>query len=299
MSISTHSEESRLPHELERQIFEIAAHSRPTTIPSLMLVACRVKTWLEPMLYRVVSLTDGRPMDGFPHVTSEILLRAVNHKPPGFLGASTRHLYLWTAHKSEMAVILPACTGVTNLFVMTTGLDLFSVGDMKDLQRLAISIRDLFSQHRLDFTHRLFRNITHLEIFDESRHRLESNLPVAWAGLTLIPNLTHLSFWGRILLPIAARTVLPECPRLQYLVFLAPETAAFSRAAAACEALAVDPRFVAIVLKNFERDWLRGARLGRDYWTHAEEFVAAKRMGKVPSSEFQITVGDFDEVKKQ
>jgi hypothetical protein len=34
-----------LPIELERQIFEICASSRPVLIPKLMLVAWRVKQW--------------------------------------------------------------------------------------------------------------------------------------------------------------------------------------------------------------------------------------------------------------
>jgi hypothetical protein len=35
-----------LPADLERAIFEIAAHARPVSIPTFMLVAWRVKTWL-------------------------------------------------------------------------------------------------------------------------------------------------------------------------------------------------------------------------------------------------------------
>ncbi|KAJ6448242.1 hypothetical protein DFH09DRAFT_1118883, partial [Mycena vulgaris] len=55
-------------------------------------------------------------------------------------------------------------------------------------------------------------------------------------------DLTHLSFWGRMLLDIAAHSVLPACPP--------------------------------------QGDWLRGARLGGDYWSCVEVFVAAKRTGQ-------------------
>ncbi|KAJ7847805.1 hypothetical protein B0H14DRAFT_3453508 [Mycena olivaceomarginata] len=51
-----------LPVELERKIFEIAAQSNSMFIPTLLLVAHRVKTWLEPMLYSVVVFSD--PIDG-------------------------------------------------------------------------------------------------------------------------------------------------------------------------------------------------------------------------------------------
>ena len=37
--------EPRLPVELERKVFELAAHSRPKSIPTLLLVAHRVKIW--------------------------------------------------------------------------------------------------------------------------------------------------------------------------------------------------------------------------------------------------------------
>ncbi|KAJ6533321.1 hypothetical protein DFH09DRAFT_1370097 [Mycena vulgaris] len=285
MNSAVCGEESRLPPELERQIFEIAALSRPVAIPTLMLVAWRVKTWLEPLLYRVVSLTDRPSKDGFPHFTSEILLRAVHQKPAGFLEKSVRHLYLWQAYRCDMAVILPACTGVTSLFVMTTGLDLHSVGDMQDLRRLAIEIGVLFSNHDLDFTHHLFRNITHLEIFDER------DPPISiWAGLPLVPNLTHLSFWGRMLLDIAAHSVLPACPRLQYLVFLGTSTSLAAAELTAYKTLAADPRFVAVALTDFEGDWLHGAQLGQDYWSSVEVFVAAKRTGQIASSEYAISV---------
>ncbi|KAJ7887124.1 hypothetical protein B0H14DRAFT_2696630 [Mycena olivaceomarginata] len=44
----------KLPPELECTIFEIAALARPKMIPSLILVAHRVKHWVEPLLYRVI-----------------------------------------------------------------------------------------------------------------------------------------------------------------------------------------------------------------------------------------------------
>ncbi|KAJ6779209.1 hypothetical protein DFH09DRAFT_1404885 [Mycena vulgaris] len=239
MNSAVCGEGSRLPPELERQIFEIAALSRPVAIPTLMLVAWHVKTWLEPLLYRVVSLTDRPSMDRFPHSTSEILLRAVREKPTGFPEKSVRHLYLWQAYQHDMAVILPACTAVTSLFVMTTGIYLHSVGDMQDLRRLAIEIGVLFSNHDLDFTHHLFRNITHLEISQ------------------------HLSGLG-------SRFVLPACPRLQYIVFLGTGTPLAAAELTACKTLAADPRFVAVALTDFEGDWPRGAQLGRDYWSCVE-----------------------------
>jgi hypothetical protein len=45
MGTESSAADPRLPYELERVIFEIAAVSRPTSIPNLMLTAWRVKDW--------------------------------------------------------------------------------------------------------------------------------------------------------------------------------------------------------------------------------------------------------------
>ncbi|KAJ7887662.1 hypothetical protein B0H14DRAFT_3430691 [Mycena olivaceomarginata] len=60
-----------LPAELEREVFEICSLSRPVSIPTLMLIAKRVKEWIEPLLYRV--------------------------KPPKFFHDTARHLLLFGA----------------------------------------------------------------------------------------------------------------------------------------------------------------------------------------------------------
>ncbi|KAJ6505111.1 hypothetical protein C8R45DRAFT_544408 [Mycena sanguinolenta] len=57
--LSESDHEPTLPPELERRIFEIAALACPVRIPTLMLVARRVKFLVEPLLYRVVFLKDS------------------------------------------------------------------------------------------------------------------------------------------------------------------------------------------------------------------------------------------------
>lgn len=51
--------DSRIPHEVERIIFEIAALSRPVSIPNLMLVAWRVKEWYVTPTPRTRTLNDS------------------------------------------------------------------------------------------------------------------------------------------------------------------------------------------------------------------------------------------------
>ncbi|KAJ6533308.1 hypothetical protein DFH09DRAFT_1325811 [Mycena vulgaris] len=282
---SLHGEASRLPPELERQIFEIAALSRPVTIPRPMLVAWRVNTWVEPLLYRIVFLTDT---EGLPHFTFENILRLIREKPAGFMQKSVRHLYLWLQHKADMAVILPACTDVVSLFLVPGGGEFYAaLGDMRNVRRLAIEIGDLLMRQHFGFTHPFFHTITHLEAFDDEK--LPSS---SWAGLTLAPYLTHFAFRNEseTFLDIAADTTLLAWPRLHCLVLLSNLTGITAAGRMTCERLANDPRFVAISLVDFAGDWLCGARLGHDYWVRAEVFVADKQAEKVASSEYQISI---------
>ncbi|KAJ7120747.1 hypothetical protein C8R43DRAFT_79800 [Mycena crocata] len=46
------------PPDIEREIFEITARESRSTIPGLVLVAQRVKFWLEPILYRTLRVRD-------------------------------------------------------------------------------------------------------------------------------------------------------------------------------------------------------------------------------------------------
>ncbi|TFK58527.1 hypothetical protein BDN72DRAFT_906654 [Pluteus cervinus] len=56
----------RLPVELERAIFEDAAQGSRDSIPTLMLLANRVKEWLEPLLYSIVVIhQSSRGLKGY------------------------------------------------------------------------------------------------------------------------------------------------------------------------------------------------------------------------------------------
>ncbi|KAJ6534252.1 hypothetical protein B0H19DRAFT_1185616 [Mycena capillaripes] len=82
MDVMTPLSDPRLPPELECRIFEAVALAHPTKIPQLMLVAWRVKEWVEPLLYHVIFLTDVSRVtywqsQGFPIVPPDILLAAI------------------------------------------------------------------------------------------------------------------------------------------------------------------------------------------------------------------------------
>ncbi|KAJ7629604.1 hypothetical protein B0H17DRAFT_545601 [Mycena rosella] len=158
--------EPRFPPDLEREIFEICALSRPRTIPSLMLVASRVKEWVEPLLYRIIAVSDSRN-ESLPPFTCDILVRTIRAKPVHFLAKYVRHLYLTPGRRNDrehVSDILPACTGVTSLFTLWALHDavfLTLLENMHSLRQLAVSVSSLFVPNN-GFEHRLFRNITHL-----------------------------------------------------------------------------------------------------------------------------------------
>ncbi|KAJ7921028.1 hypothetical protein B0H13DRAFT_2318784 [Mycena leptocephala] len=87
----------RFPRELERIIFEIAAHAHTTSIPTLLLAAVRVKDWLEPLLYRVVLVCATPPTKNWPfprNINADVLLRVIANRPAGYLQRVVGHLFL-------------------------------------------------------------------------------------------------------------------------------------------------------------------------------------------------------------
>ncbi|KAJ7636226.1 hypothetical protein FB45DRAFT_1055705 [Roridomyces roridus] len=146
----------RLPRELERTIFEISATlSRPNRIPNLMLVAQRVRVWVEPSLYRVVFLDEELPpLDGFPRFTWTVFTGLLTTKPQDFFARSVRNLLIgtksgaWSSNDvrlKEIHSILRACSGITNLCAFQ-GLRVSELISPNSLKRFAVHTFDLFSK---------------------------------------------------------------------------------------------------------------------------------------------------------
>ncbi|KAJ7657360.1 hypothetical protein DFH06DRAFT_1328172 [Mycena polygramma] len=262
--------ERALPGELEREIFEVAALSRPVVIPDLMLVAHRVKIWVESLLYRTIFISRLKPIDCLPHFTADLLLRLIKEKPDQFFARSVHRLYLGHAF-DELRVIVAACTGVTDLFidfkVLNPGIHLLNVlNKMTSLRRLTLEIDRLYDGSPVNFSDPLFRNITHLEILDPV---FNQNVAV-WASITSIPNLTHLAFSDPNFCPVLG-LALNNSDQLECLVFLSPSEHQLATP------LTADIRFVISgPVEKFEVDWQLGGD-GRDYWARADTVIAARR----------------------
>ncbi|KAJ7620105.1 hypothetical protein FB45DRAFT_929482 [Roridomyces roridus] len=276
-----HSTQALLPPELERVIFELAAYTRPLSIPRLMLVAWRVKAWVEPLLYRVLLLTDPKTWyasraglhgaSQYPyqddHAFSQIF--AI---PPSVLQTSVQHLCLLQIDQELAHFLLSNCLSVHDLWLLTnlgTSLDL--VGALR-LKRLHYHITDIFQNNTVDFTHSLFLQITHLEIFDSPRDLPDGS----WSNLALIPNLTHLAFNDDGFLPLLP-SVLRACASLRVLALVMPSSSPVR--VQISDELTQDMRFVWMACDEYIRDWHQGALTGEDYWARAEAFIDRRRRG--------------------
>ncbi|KAJ7624113.1 hypothetical protein DFH06DRAFT_757114 [Mycena polygramma] len=279
----------RLPPELERTIFELAALSHPTSIPKLMLIAWRIKEWVEPLLYRVVLVSAASDSYAeqrhFPVYTPAIMLRTITNKPPEFLQLAVKHLFFEASTQlTEVETILAACAGVTGLFVWVAPRShLSALYDLRCLRRLTITATTLLDPPIIAFP-AVFQNITHLEL-------LASRLPgfaedALGKRLARVPHLTHVAF-NTYLHGTASNIEIWKDTRLTCIALLAP---AGGRPRGAVSSLTSDSRFVCILEElDYEVEWLRGAQTGTDYWDLADDFIAARRAGKVHPTCYTIS----------
>ncbi|KAJ7930878.1 hypothetical protein B0H13DRAFT_876149, partial [Mycena leptocephala] len=203
-----------LPPELEREIFEICAISRPASIPNLMLVAQRVKEWTEPLLFRTVIIGSDwfSKSSSFPICTPDTLVSAIYTKPPSFFHAAVRNLLFSISYNAQLtAMILPACTGVETLWLLLIDeawMPLIAAYTLKHLH--TASYEALFRAFP-PATHQFFSRLTHLELRGSP-----NDTNVTSAALTALPQLTHLSFTAPSLVLVCLQ-LLQSSPHLRVL----------------------------------------------------------------------------------
>ncbi|KAJ7077646.1 hypothetical protein B0H15DRAFT_954937 [Mycena belliarum] len=272
-----------LPPELEREVFETTALMYPGAIPTLLRVARRVFIWVEPLLYRVVRVSDQ-----VVHSDSmaAALLSAARSAPPGGSLRGVRHLLCaesesWTLEDAKD--VLKHCAELTDLSLITSSIPLdatiLPVLEGLRIHRLAAHLAEMFSgTHSIDLSHPAFSSITHLDIGDEVDDRLCSQI-------ALMPALTHLMQNGKV--PwVSMLMVFGQCQLLQVIIvnyqYLAKDAAIMW----ATQCPKHDARLVVAFYYNYEDDWELGARDLPDIWSLATDFVARKRKG-------DINVGDY------
>ncbi|KAJ6592541.1 hypothetical protein B0H19DRAFT_1279129 [Mycena capillaripes] len=280
-----------LPVELEREIFCMSARSRPLSIPMFMLVAWRVKQWLEPVLYETMVLGNDVPdtVEGHPVSSANTLLLLLEQRSSFFRDNVRNILIWWVRNVDDEKTILSRCRSVENLWLNQTDTspDLISVIEDLPLKHLHCSLDILFgSPEHIDFTHRLFAGITHLELFDNLIN------PELYYDLAALPHLSHLSFSDSNVISIAPK-LLRTCHSLRVLIFfgLASCEATLGKHAETNE-LVKDPRFVAMDCKHEIRDWQLGAYSGVDCWSRAEDLIMKRKSGKVDALQYRIEVDE-------
>ncbi|KAJ7088115.1 hypothetical protein C8R44DRAFT_819493 [Mycena epipterygia] len=151
------------PPELERQVFETYALLRPIGIPKLMLVAWSVKQWVEPFLYRTITfeLHDSHMIAVLPAFTREYLSSALKSKPPSFFQHSIHRILLYSGAKGSYRDLLPAFTGLENLWAKEDLTDFTPFIAQLRLKHLYGPVPPLL--RTLTPIHACFSQITHLD----------------------------------------------------------------------------------------------------------------------------------------
>ncbi|KAJ7052111.1 hypothetical protein C8F01DRAFT_634025 [Mycena amicta] len=299
-------DEPRLPRELEREIFYTAALLDPSTIPTLLRVARRVLTWVEPLLYRTLEFRNR------PYHFSQ--LNAASTKPPEFLARAVRCVVLYAepdyARDYEAAGgTLSMCTGVTGL-ALAGGISvqhLVPFLSAMPIQRFAgffSQIMDVTKESPSEAiaAHPLLRRLTHIDLFDS----LDTRNGFAIIGiLHSLPFLTHLAI-ARGPQVVSHINAISSLPFLTHLGIYRPIGSInticrwLEPTLKTCQSLRIlavlnyvddrdvpesfrDPRFVLCSCES----WIDGLLDGPNFWTVAEDFVARKRRGEVDASVFR------------
>ncbi|KAJ7108925.1 hypothetical protein C8R43DRAFT_1139854 [Mycena crocata] len=244
------------PVELEREIFELVAFLYPECMPSLLLVALRVKTWIEPMLYRVLFLycsVGHRPERALTTDTFEVLLKA----RPTLFQKFLRHMWLDSLDGSDVLPTISICHDIVDLAVLdlpSSDKDLSQIIALP-LQRLHVAILDMHNKHGIFASFRSSQ-ITHFSVGIYIGATSED-----WFGLAQIPHLTHFSFAENQCPLSVCQALLRQCPRLEVLASVSSQQSDIYRSASAYDALVgSEPRFVMLVMTDPRANWEVGAR---------------------------------------
>ncbi|KAF8193903.1 hypothetical protein K438DRAFT_2017569 [Mycena galopus ATCC 62051] len=273
------------PLELEREMFELAAFLYSECMSTLMLVAHRIKIWIEPILYRTLIIHPRIHDPKFPYLSVGAVERLINLNPRAL--RHTRNICLvgvQAADRLEVTNFLSRCGAVVNLAFIRTSNFRVPHGDVLSilpLRRLSFSLRNScfwrpnpFGGGTFDRNHSFFSRITHLDILSRGMNFLNWE---EWAGLARIPQLTHLSTHPKISYSVL-RGVLEHCTRLEVLVVRYCDEDWLDKAMALGD-LTDDLRFVRLLVGDDVGDWETGARGGEDYWARATAIVKKRLLG--------------------
>ncbi|KAF8649134.1 hypothetical protein AX16_005997 [Volvariella volvacea WC 439] len=268
-----------LPCELEREIFQLVVQDEIAKATTLVLVARRVKQWLDPILYRSVTLPT--------RLSAAQFLHALTLTPS--LSAHVQSLTLSpTLSPLTTRLLLSKCAHLTALACFVCGPRLRPhLLALTRIQRLAFMPSalawDCEGSPSPDFGHAFYERATHVQFLDRWAVWVQWPWdPSGRARLARAPNLTHVSFLyddtaiaddGRVV--AAVQRMLDASPRLCVFVLLCTSYP-FPEALAAVE----DARFVLVGAKGprgaMVRNWEAIPVGDGDIWTFAEGVVRSR-----------------------
>ncbi|KAF7319191.1 Aminotran-1-2 domain-containing protein [Mycena chlorophos] len=109
-----------LPPELELHIFSLAAFAHPKSVPTLALVAKRVREWTEAILYRTLFFPHHHclPVPELPRCSGAIIEQILDLKSPALLQAWVKNIFAAGLDQDAIRKVLSVCSGVENLFIV-------------------------------------------------------------------------------------------------------------------------------------------------------------------------------------
>ncbi|KAJ7483782.1 hypothetical protein B0H11DRAFT_2020508 [Mycena galericulata] len=279
-----------LPTDIEQEIFEISALTHPRSIPALFRVARRVKTWIEPFLYRIVTL--GKTFETYPlryQVSAPAFLDMLESKPTSFWHERIRHMFVSHMIDDDAFRILSLyhSARVSNLFLFSGVAEdhrFLPFLTAMPLARLSASLQPLF-RSAIDFAHPVFARLTHLETFDID---YSDYSPVDFGRL---PCLTHISFnfpsaWASQ--HPFFEEVLANSAALKVFILLTYGDEETREVMSEFAYFGDDTRAVVLDRRHVWGDWETGAEGGADYWVRAERFIKQRQSGEIPASDFVL-----------
>ncbi|KAJ7065598.1 hypothetical protein C8F01DRAFT_1126201 [Mycena amicta] len=279
--------DTRLPLELEREIFVYTAKLFPDTIPSLLCIAHRVLAWIEPIAYRTIQVNQSKRFSSFLAITKS--------KSPEFFAKHVQRILIdieGAASESieDVCAALALCTNVTRIAGARPPLSrvLLPVIAPMRLERIALFLTHIFSDgiSEVDLSLPCFQTLTHFDVFDHLS--LEEDDAMLYATkLCALPVLTHLSLNDMVPWE-AVQKLLQGCRCLQMLVVQWSESAERGQERAA-QTPFDDVRFIMTLYGQMEDAVLDAP----NFWSQAEAFIADKRRGNIDSRRFWM-VRDMD-----
>lgn len=275
--------QSRLPVELEKPIFEMAAWSHRKNAQNLVRVARRVKVWVDPIFYAVVSLVDNEFQTKRSGPSSlNRFMKAFELHPEQFFAEHVQHICLAASTSFEVGLatsVLHACQNIINLAYggsIYTWDRVLSLLHSKYLTRLSIELPrpapdPEYHSARL---RPLLTNVTHLDVLSVWPHP---------DVLDLLPNLTHiaLDFEERgdeeEAMPLLSK--LSQNENMEVIAFIVRSKIEAESGAVESFCGLEDLRFVPLLFDPdlVQSDWDASTRGEADQWTRAEEAVAARQ----------------------